>query len=334
MHAPNNNMKKTGGKKPVKQQPARKQVKIVRKNKPYRQGVTNIPVTSAYTIRNNQPTRIHVEKGKEYIGVLTIGPSTPSGTKHIIDINPIWLTGTRIENLCRSFGRYRFRSLRLNIASNFSTNVSGSLICGYMINADQKLANYPSIFNQVFTSANGVSKSLWTPITVDARLDDGHKWYYIDDDSEEIQNIQQGKFVIVVQSPVDVVKDVQIPLLLEYVIELRDPTNQSIREQSDTFDFPKASYVQRTTETKGEYHLTTGGAALDTGTMFLFDNPVLFPTANGNVDCRAMVYMADVGYSHSFYRTREDAVKHINLLISGIDHFDLPAIRGRTVDLN
>lgn len=293
-------------------------------NNRYQDQITNIPTTMAYTINNKSTANKHVLRGKEYIGVVSIGPTTPTGYSFVFELDPTMYATTRFGRLASSFEKFRFKQASVMLASNFSTTVSGSIIAGYMENPDQSILPAPAIFNQVFTSGSGVSQSLWKPLNVRANFTDKGKWYNIDADSEESMQTQQGKFIFVVQSPVGVTGEVQIPVLLDYDIEFSGSATQPLNTNIGPAVLLNGSvYTKRSTEGAGEYHANTPTTLVE-DQIYMFTPVVpIIPTAQGNAYALYMVYNAGTLRSHSFYASLGDALKLENKILATNNTFTL-----------
>lgn len=272
-------------------------------------------MTAAYTIRNNNATQKHTESAQEFLSSITISQNTPTGTLFQFMLNPLdpLFRGTRLQNLAKSYGKFRFRKMKLTIASNFSTTVSGSLISGYMENPDQLLAsgkNPDSLIRQVYATQGATSKSLWTPIDIVGRITDRNKWYNLDDTSNEVMQTTQGKFVIVVQSPVAITNTVSVPVMLDYTIEFTEPAiqNTGVEGLGTPFTYPTATFINRSSEEPGQYHLNTGGMTLPSGVVQYINGGLQLDTADGTEMASFMVYNNTAGKSTGFYATLESAI--------------------------
>jgi len=203
---------------------------------------TNIPMTQAFQIRNSTRDMSHIEQAAEVIGSITIGPNIASGTVWEFTMDPTNLPGTRLEKLASTFQKFRFRSMRLCVASNFSTTVSGSIACGYAENPDQEFPAGALALNRVFACSNATIASLYTPLYVMGKVGDKSKWYNIDDDSDELMQTTQGKFVITLVSPVSLTASVSIPVTLEYSVEFLGRALQATVESTVSV-FPAMDYT-------------------------------------------------------------------------------------------
>jgi hypothetical protein len=111
---------------------------------------TNIPMTTAYQIFNKNDIKTHRCTGSEFIGDMILQDTVSSGMFFQYAMNPVNdLFGlTRLRQLASSYGKFRFTSMTLQIASNFSTSIGGNLIAGYSENPDIQILPGTQIFNQ------------------------------------------------------------------------------------------------------------------------------------------------------------------------------------------
>jgi hypothetical protein len=181
---------------------------------------TNVPLNVATTLRNNAPNRVHTETGREQIGVFTVTALTPVGASVKVLLNPLLLSGTRLQKLASVYQKFRFTSATLNIQSSASTIVRGLYVAGYNSNPDAEFS--PSRAVQfVSTLPGSISSNVWLSQRVRAQLQDRAKWYNLDADSEEIMMTTQGYFAVVNQvSPnIDNPGDLTFPLWLDYTVQ-------------------------------------------------------------------------------------------------------------------
>jgi len=284
---------------------------------------TAIPVTQAYTIRNvgsNQPTQSC--RGTEFISGMKIASDTPRGTIWKYPLNPVtdYYSGTRIGNLAASFQKYRFRRAALKIAANFSTTVGGNLVIGYSENPKVQLLEGEALFNQLF-AMNGMSASLFTPVTMPARIADKAKWYNIDEDANanEIMNTTQGVFYIALQSSATITGDATIPIILEYDVEFKDQALQSERAVfSNVIDnFAAVTFIQRKEEQRGQYHVESG-SPLGPNVIYKILDGVTLATRDGPVVANWFVHYENTMYSHGFYLTAQDAIDAVNPVVVNV----------------
>lgn len=82
-----------------------------------------------------------------------------------------------------------------------------------------------NVINCVMSLPGAKTNSVWLPIIVDAGILDKAKWYNVDPDDSELMDTTAGKFIIVLQSPVDnITANISFPVMLDYEIEFQGST--------------------------------------------------------------------------------------------------------------
>lgn len=212
---------------------------------------TSIPIAQAYTIRNNMTETPHRERASEIIGQIAVGPGLPIQLPFSFNLNPLDMPGTRLNRLASAFQKYRFRSARLRVVSNLPTNISGSLAIGYAENPEQGIPTGPDSVNAVYGLTNGSITALYTPVYTEARIKDKAKWYNIDADSEEVMMTTQGKFVCVVASAASVTAIQNLPVILDYDVDLIGAAVQISTSNNPILQFPACTVGPRNPSTTG-----------------------------------------------------------------------------------
>jgi hypothetical protein len=177
---------------------------------------------------------------------------------------------------------------------------------------------------------DGVSSSLWAPISIRAKIGDRTRWYNIDEDSDVIMETTQGVFLIAIQNPPALTGTQRIPLLLHYTIEFKDNAIQPSPMRLGTpYDFNAVTFTQRATELRGQYHASTG-TALPNNTVAKINYPTVdLPTYDGPVRANWIAKYDNAPLSHGFYRNREDALAAQNAIVAQIyvgGTFNLPGL--------
>jgi hypothetical protein len=279
-----------------------------------------VPVTQSYNIRNSTKNTTQTIRGSEYLTSWVIA-STSSGKLVEIPLDPVndAYDRLRIKLLASSFGKYRFRKARLTIGTNFATTISGNMLIAYSENPQLQLAslNDQALFNQIY-AMNGQSSPFWSPITYEARIKDRAKWYNVDADSDNTMDSVQGKFIIAVQTTPSAPLPVTIPILLDYEIEMVDPT---IQVQGPTYGAPltktSTTFEQRAEEIRGQYHVSTGGALPD-NIIYKIVGGAQLNTRDGIEEATWICHYTNSALSHGFYRTFADACAAKNSIVSSI----------------
>jgi len=222
--------------------------------------------------------------------------------------------------MAASFGKFRFRRAQLTVGTNFASTVSGNFVIGYSENPDIQLASAGSadLANQVY-NLDGKSCPFWAPVRYPARFRDRSKWYNIDNDSDEVMNTTQGKFIVAIQQLPTASLPLTIPMLLDYEIEFTEPALQakSALNLGALVTNTGLTLTQRDTETRGQYHVSTG-TALPEGIIYKIVGGLEIQTVDGSVDASFVVHYTNAALSHGFYNTYSDAAKAANWIVANI----------------
>lgn len=178
----------------------------------------NVPVETAYVIRQRCTKSSHVERGSEYIGQWSMGNNTQVGQVTKFDMNPIKLFGSRLRMLSLSYQKYRFRKMSIRVQSSAATSITGLYLAGYSSNPDFEI-NAGSAFQQIYALPDAVSANTFRSVVCPAQIEDRNKWYLIDEDSEEIMQTTQGCFYITAIQPTNSTVQLVYPIILDYEIE-------------------------------------------------------------------------------------------------------------------
>lgn len=284
---------------------------------------TDIPVTSAYTLKNNQQSTKSVNiRGSEFITGMKIHTTTPLGTLWKYALNPVndLYQATRMRNIASSYNKYRFRHATLRIASNFSTTVGGNIVAGFSENPNIQLLSGEAVFNQLW-ALDGISTSLYTPASITAKIADKTKWYNVDEDANvnELMNTTQGVFYVALQSAITATGELSIPLILEYDIEFKENALQSDRSTfGGIHAWGEVTLEQRAEETRGQYHVSTGDA-LDLNVIYKIIDGVTIVTRDGPVMATWVAHFDNKNLSHGFYQTRQDCINAINPIVAHVN---------------
>jgi hypothetical protein len=185
---------------------------------------TAIPYAQATQITQKNRDRVVTASGSDIIGNVSITSATPIGTIQQYLISPLNFVGTRQYNLAQNFQRYRYKRLSFTIAANQPSTAGGAIFAGYTSNPDQAFTVVPGAssvtnLNQVFNLPGAQLVPMFVPRTILAKIEDASKWYYLDDDSDEIMNTTCGQFVYTVQSVSNITGTTSIPIIMDYEIE-------------------------------------------------------------------------------------------------------------------
>lgn len=180
------------------------------------------PVTMANTMRNGNKLYTTTQSGTEIVGRFNVTNTLPAKGFGLSTINmsPPTLLGSRLAELSKAFEKYRFRRLKLRVQSTSGTSTTGAYIVGYAENPDMKVPAWPLSERAIQNLRGATSKSLWLGQECEGYIVDKNKWYNIDEDSTEIMQTIQGKFLILQQSVSSLTKDIDFIVYLDYTIEL------------------------------------------------------------------------------------------------------------------
>lgn len=314
------------------------------KNKPKQQrmprynGISsaNIPLEVAYTVKQTTKRRVITETAREYIGEFTISPSSLKGDSMQFKMNPLLLSGTRIQRLASNYQKFRFTKLALTVQSSTTTSTNGLFIVGYNSNPDAEYSRTSAV-PAIMDLPGSISTNIWRTVTCSASLQDRSKWYNIDADSEEIMDTTQGYFALVVQSPPNITAgtSLSMPVMLDYTVQfsgsaLLDFSNSPIllapagrfayNSATGNFTFTADSGEQPLPSTTNgqiyvvnpEYPITTTfGANVYNPAVDDFVNP-----GNSAAAPQVIGALIPTALSWAFYRTVDDALANEKLVIT------------------
>jgi len=183
--------------------------------------VTNVPVATATTIRQTNVDRTHVETNREQVGLFSILPTSQVGDVTVFSMNPLSLSGTRLQAMAQNYQKFRFRRISMTIQSSASTATGGLYVVGYNSNPDAELGTGLATVQRIATLPGSVSANAWRTVTSAAKLEDPNKWYNLDADSEEVMQTTQGYFAMAVQIPASSTGPTVYAVWLDYTIEFK-----------------------------------------------------------------------------------------------------------------
>lgn len=183
--------------------------------------VTNVPVATATTVRQPAVSRTHVETAREQVGLFSISSTTPVGTGQQYMLNPLTMAGTRLQQLAKSYQKYRFKRAALTIQSSASTSVGGLYVVGYNSNPDAEIGSGFAAVQKTAALPGATSANAWRTVTSQAKIEDPGKWYNLDADSEEVMQTTQGYFSLVTQVPSTGTEPVSYAVWLDYTVEFK-----------------------------------------------------------------------------------------------------------------
>jgi hypothetical protein len=200
---------------------------------------TQIPFSNAIALINtsaNESTTTN--RGLSYLGNIELSPTgTPYTTSQFV-IDPS-IMGGRIQVLAYAFQKYRFRRMRMVVATAATSVTGGVLTAGYCENPEQDFTSGTNVARQQVISLPGaVATQFYVFRELNARINDKNKWYNIDSNSAEKMSTQQGKFVLNYDAPVGLTAPLNIDLYLDYEVELKGAAIQDTINPPLVFQLP------------------------------------------------------------------------------------------------
>jgi len=283
-------------------------------------GMLPLPTNTAFVVQNNvRSTNVVHERGKEIIGSLTFLNAAPSRfVVNEFDLDPLYLEGTRLQALCKSFQKYRFRDgTKFILQCNAPTTTTGGYVAGYTENPDQNMSTGYRATTAISALTGSVAAPVWTTQEVHINVRDKQKWYNLDDDTIEIMNAIQGKMVVQQTGPVSTTSNIVVPVWLEWDIELTGPAVQVTNEAAvTTAVFPYGVITRSPAADTSPWHSAEVGCALVAGqgaVNSLLDNALYqlvpgFETETGESVNFVWRYPNGTGKFYLFAGTKDEAI--------------------------
>lgn len=286
----------------------------LRRNVPRRAGlrqtagytITNVPVGQATTVRQPLSNKVHVERAREQVGIFAISPTTPVGTSQQYLLNPLTLSGTRLQRLAQNYQKFRFRKVSMTVQSSASTSVGGLYVVGYNSNPDAELNGGFASVQQVAALPGATSANAWRTVTVAGRLEDRGAWYTLDPDSDEIMKTTQGYFAIVAQIPSTGTGATQYAVWLDYEIEFTGASVNTVPEVIGLW--PSGNWVRDTNINYANFTSDSGEPsppATFNAKIYTL-NPAWIITDQAGVDVNCLAFKVLAG-GYGFYTSVENA---------------------------
>lgn len=191
-----------------------------------------VPTVMTNTIMGAQSGRSVRQRGKEIIGYIDINQNTPSGLIAEILCNPLLLGAPRLEKMAAIYQQYRMLRMDFTLASVLPTTTYGQFWIAYSRNPDHTIENDANANANVFALENSRQCQAWTPVTYTCDLRPNTTVFNVDPDSREIMKTTQGKFFISTSGHFNVTGNFEIPVYLEYEIELIGQSALSIADNA------------------------------------------------------------------------------------------------------
>jgi len=206
-------------------------------------GITsvNVPMETAYTVKQITRKGPITERAREYIGSVTFLPSSPTGQYQQFMMSPALLTNTRLQRIGANYQKYRFRKFDLTLQSSTTTSTNGLYVVGYNSNPDAELNTSTSVA-QIFDLPGAQSSNVWRTTTTCGQVEDPNKWYNLDTDSREIMQTIQGYFAVALQTPPSMTGPLTFPVILDYECQFIGSALNSIAQGGAVFIFPAGEF--------------------------------------------------------------------------------------------
>jgi len=199
---------------------------------------TNVAFSVTNTVRDNEMVLRDV---LEQIGTFEIDVNnTGPPTEYLM--NPILMTGTRLQTLSQSFQEYKFESMEMVFFPGVPSTIGGTYYMGYTTNADDVATNSP----QAVALPGAKISTLWQNTQSRATLDKS-SWYVVDADSTEVMKTTQGKWFIGLNGVTNLTGVLSTPVMLRYTIRFRKPTSRPAPLATGKVAFSVANYVSAAT---------------------------------------------------------------------------------------
>lgn len=224
-----------------------------------------LPYQTGMLVQNKGSNKSTTITRSEYLTNYTFGPESQPGEISEFPVNPMLplYKDTVLQNMLRNFQKYRFKKLSLELANTTGTNNGGSLVTSYVSNPDQKTTSLRAIYN----SDDSVTGPAWMPRTVAAAIKDPKKEYNVDEDSAEIMQTTQGKFIIGVVTPPTTTGLVSIPIILKYTVEMIGAASQESVKETSILLAPSGEF-EGLTGTHGNFVVMTTASPYTYDTQF------------------------------------------------------------------
>lgn len=181
-------------------------------------------------------------RGREIIATIVVPNATPAALLERIQLNPLLIGASRLNNVAKSFQKWRPIKFAFTLRPSNPTTVGGSVTVGYSRNPDHEVSSGFDAPNEVFALQNSLMMNLWTATDFRAPVD--KEWLFIDPDSTETMKTTAGSIFIANNGDVTATAPVRIPLILEYEVEFAGQSTQPA--PSNILVFPACTYGSAT----------------------------------------------------------------------------------------
>lgn len=186
------------------------------------------PYQELYSYRTTQRDPVVTFTGSEFFAAFTVSGVSPITAAGQVVVNRLMNPSTftpnsRIVNMARNYEEFRFVKAKMIYVPTVADTVDGGLMHAYF--ADPTVDLNSNVLSTML--ATGGSKGpLRASCVVDAKLD--KEWFKVNPGSSELMKTCQGTFVTAVESGTTVAGQLLFNMILEYTIQFRKMTNQSV----------------------------------------------------------------------------------------------------------
>jgi len=287
----------------------------------------SVPSNTAFVVHNNKSNaqRIIREHGKEIIGTIDFVNTVPTNGRYTVnefDVDPLYLEGTRLNQIAKSFQKFRMKNgTKFTIQTQAPTTTTGGYVAGYTENPDQDMGTGKIATSAISALSGSVSAPAWATQEIPIHVRDT-KWYNLDDDTIEIMDAIQGKLVVQQTSALNTTAVLSAPVWLEWDCEFCGPAVQVDSNTPTAVIFPYGQIQASPAADTSAFHtaqvgcqILNGSGAVDTtATDTLYELIPGFETETGESVNFTWVYLAGSSKYFLFAGTKDEALagKYMN----------------------
>jgi hypothetical protein len=197
---------------------------------------TNIP-KSEYQIRTVGPNMISV-KGHEFLVDVVKRASPPAFLLAAYTMNPACWTGSRLQNLARSYELYRFKKVELHYHPSVGTTTQGAISVGFETDPNEGIPAGANFFQQSLSNAYSNLGPIWAQVDV-SYLKPGvdFRWWHCSVEEGNTREVNQMYAYAVSNVPVIGAATTTVGhLTCSYEIEFMYPEKEAITGQGNFGD--------------------------------------------------------------------------------------------------
>lgn len=273
-------------------------------------------MSQAYTIMQTAGGKVrHVETASEIIGAVSLSNNAEAiGDVQEFVLNPSVFRGTRLAQLSSIFQKYKFTKAELVIDTNQPTTVGGQFAIGYTNQPEQEFPPGATVIQEVFALPNAKLVQTYVPIATSAKIDEKQPLLFIDDEGNEKNTTEQGKFVITTAAPTTAASIQTFQAILNYTCVFEDAAVVRTVAQP-TLAWPSFYFSARNATTWAMNAVPVSGEtltypAINANVLYALDPQLEFQLRVGNMDVGSekvmFVAYAGVTDNYFFYKSEED----------------------------